>query len=494
MKAFQILVSVILSVLIISIYLYTHPEYWSFLDGIPHFDFLISSFFLYLLLALISEFIALKIQNLSFLRALPFILSIAVNLYLSQYFYLKKIGYWETANILHFTKLIGSGAIGIFLIFGLSLLIGSSVLNKREATLNEIPLKTSLGIIILTYCLFFLGFLKLLNFNSILIFILALCCITILRIRRTPFLKFFKSSKDLETPHILGHISLWVLSIFIILNFFENLRPIPKGYDGMTVYANLSFLLKDYGELVNGYGAYNYSLFSSLGLFLLKKPEFVLLTNYLFYLLFLLSFFFLARNFFSLPISLLAVVAVQAIPMLNRMAFMQQKVESSLLFFSIILIMLFLEFLKSEKLGILILAGIVTGFLFGIKYPSIILIIGLLSGLWYLKLGAIGILAYAVSVLFLLLRLKLDDFSGLAYFHQDSFATKGALFLSGLALVVYLYLKKRAVFIKTLKSSLILTLISIFTFLPWAIKNYKESNNFSINSLLYGKTKSPRLK
>ena len=294
-----------------------------------------------------------------------------------------------------------------------------------------------------------------------------------------------------QKPGIIGHFSLWIISIFITLNFFENLRPIPKGYDGMTIYANLSFLLKEYGELVKGYGSYNYSLFSALGLILFDNPEFVLLTNFGFTILFLLSLFFLSKKFLNTPLSLLVVASTQAIPMINRMAFMQQKVETSLLFFSIILIALFWELIQEKKLSLVLLIGLLAGFLFGIKYPSIILVFALISALWYLKLGVLGVVGIGMWIAYFIIASKLDEFSGLSFYHNESLILNRSLLLGGLFIFIILLIQKKDALLSTIKTSVLIGIVAGLSFIPWGIKHWQETKNMSINSLLYGKSQSP---
>jgi hypothetical protein len=491
MKYIFFAVSILFSLLIILIYLSAHSEYWSFLRGVPHLDFLFVSFSIYLSFTLIFEILALKLQNLKYTRIFPFLLSLPLNLYLSQYFFLKKIGYWETADIPHMIQLVLNSLGGIFMIFGISLIIGSAILKKREAILSEIPAKTAIGIVVITFYLFWLGYFHQLNAKAISIGLGIMTISAAFLLRKSPLLKWLNSLKNMESPKIIGHLSFWMIGVFIALNFFENLRPIPKGYDGMTIYANLSFLLNEYGALVKGFGAYNYSLFSSLGLILFSKPEFVLLSNFSFYLLFLVTLYFLARKYFSIPVSLLTVASVQAIPMLNRMAFMQQKVESSLLFFSLVLIILFLELMEKKDRSSLLVVGVIAGFLFAIKYPSIVLVLALFSGLWYSRLGLWGLLSITSLTIYFVLVSGIDEFSGLSFYHIESSWLKNTLLICGFSFLAIAYLKLSSTFLDLLKKTMLIGIISFITFIPWGIKHYQEGKSMTVKILLYGKSLSP---
>jgi len=491
MKHFYTALSVFFSIIVIFYYLYTHPEYFSFFKGLPHLNFILFSLLFYGLLALCFEFIALKLQNLKFLSFTPFLLILVFNFYASQYFFLKQIGYWETADLWHMTKLISNSIGGLILIFGSCLIIGSAILKNRPAKFSEIPVKSGLGIMAVTYFLFILAYFKALNFTTISLGLTIMVIISINFIRKTPWKTWMNSLKYLDSPNILGHFSLWMLGIFITLNFYENLRPVPKGYDGMTIYANLSYLLKDYGELIKGFGSYNYSLFSSLGLILFEKPEFVLLMNFAFYILFIFALFVLGKKFLSTSLSLLVVASVQSIPMLNRMAFMQQKVETSLLFFSIILIALSWEMIEEKKPFLIVLVGLIAGFLFGIKYPSIILVLALISGLWYINLGVWGLVGISMAISYFILVSGIDEFSGLSFYHNVSEKLNYALLFGGLSILGILYFKQKTALINSIKTSFIIGIIAGLTFIPWAIKHYNETNSLSVNALLYGKSQSP---
>lgn len=491
MKHFYIALSVFFSIIVIFYYLFTHPEYFSFFKGIPHLNFIVFSFLVYGLLALGVEIIALKLQNLKFLSFTPFLLILVFNFYASQYFFLKQIGYWETADVWHMTKLIASSIGGLILIFGSCLIIGSAILKDRPAIFSEIPLKSGLGIIAVTYFLFILAYFKALNFTNLSLGLSIMVIISIFFIRKTPWKTWIYSFKNLDSFKFLGHFSLWILGIFITLNFYENLRPVPKGYDGMTIYANLSYLLKEYGELIKGFGSYNYSLFSSIGLILIEKPEFVLLMNFGFSILFIFALFILAKKFLNTSLSLLLVASVQGIPMLNRMAFMQQKVETSLLFFSIILIALFWEMIQEKKLSLIILVGIFAGFLFGIKYPSIILVLALISGFWYINLGVWGLVGISMAICYFILVSGIDEFSGLSFYHNESKKLNYSILFGGLFIFGILYFKQKTALILSFKTSIVIGIIAGLTFIPWAIKHYHETNSLSVNSLLYGKSQSP---
>lgn len=170
---------------------------------------------------------------------------------------------------------------------------------------------------------------------------------------------------------------------------------------------------------------------------------------------------------------------------------MQQKVETSLLFFSIILIAMFWAMIQEKKPGLIVLVGLFAGFIFGIKYPSIILVLALISSLWYINLGVWGLVGISMAISYFILVSGIDEFSGLSFYHKESKILNYSLLIGGLSILIILYFKYKTVLINSIKTSFVIGFIACLTFIPWAIKHYNETNSFAVNALLYGKSQSP---
>jgi hypothetical protein len=272
-------------------------------------------------------------------------------------------------------------------------------------------------------------------------------------------------------------------------NFIEQLRPIPTGYDGMTVYANLSFLLADYKHLVTGFGAYNWPLFASSGLVLFKKPEMVLMANFQIVVLAMITFYLLLKNHLGKTPALLGVLLIAALPSLNRMVYMQQKVEGAYLFFTLILIIQVLQLLKTPQHKWLIFQiGLTAGFLFGIKPTSILLIIPLVIGLWYITTGYWGLIAATCGAMVILMNANLDFFSGLSMFNSPSQTYIWILAATLLISLIILFVQNKNSMWLAIKTTAIITTALILAFSPWAFKNIQEIEQISITGIIQGRT------
>jgi len=454
-------------------------------------DFLGISILIYSLTFLLISKILKTHKNLILLQLTPFFLTFIGNIFISETLYLKDIGYWENADLLHFSKLITLSLGSLFFIFLTCFFVGSFFWTNKEINPNEVLKKISLGIILITTVLILIGIPGWLNSKIIWGLFGFIWTGSLVQNFKTKFEESLKILKFKIYVGNWGHFSFWILSIFLSVNFLENLRPVPKGYDAMYLYSNLSFLIHDYGSLVKGFGAYNYSLFNSLPLFLFGNAEYSLIINFGFVFLSLLMFIVLARKILDLDQSLLISASLFSIPMLNKMTFMQHKVESMLMFFGLLLIYYFIEAIQSKLDQVKIISiGLIAGFLIGIKFTSIIFILSFFIGIWFLRFKIPGLLFSSFGTLLLLFLLKFDRFSGLDFYHQKNYWFWFFLVLPTLTLAVYLTVKNRNEFWDLIKNNVIIGLIALTTFFPWMIKNFKESGNFNLTSLIFGKNEN----
>lgn len=454
-------------------------------------NFLGISILIYSLSFLLISKILKTNKNLILFQLAPFFLTFIGNVFISEILFLKDIGYLENADLIHFSNLIALSLGSLVFIFLTCFFLGCFFGRNNEITPIEVLKKLSLGIIHITTILILIGIPGWLDSKIIWGLFGIIWIAYLVQNFKTKFEESLKILKFKIYVGYWGHFSFWILSVFLSVNFLENLRPVPKGYDAMYLYSNLSFLIHDYGSLVKGFGAYNYSLFNSLPLFLFGNAEYSLIINFGFVFLGLLMFIVLARKILGLNQSLLISASLFSIPMLNKMTFMQHKVESMLMFFGLLLIYHFIEAIQIKlDRSKIISIGLIGGFLIGIKFTSIIFILSFFIGIWFLRFKIPGLLFSSFGTLLLLFLLNFDRYSGLDFYHQKNYWFWVLLVLPTLVLAIYLTVKNRNEFWDLIKNNAIIGFIALTTFSPWMVKNFNESGNFNLTSLIFGKNEN----
>lgn len=488
----KIAFSIVFGLLVCSFYLYTHPEYLEIVNSPPRFQIFLMLLLAYSVPLAINKFLLSKLQNFKLPVLIPILLTFAAGLYFPQYFFLKEIGYLKGADFAFYTGLIAASLGGVLWIVVICWLTGAvldfSLGDRSPNNLQDIMLQTAKGIMAFTLVLFLLGKFNMLHSTSLWIYsgiILTLSAV----FRKKIFHSIKLGPSKIADFSYWDHLLIFGIVTILAANFIEQLRPIPTGYDGMTVYANLSFLLADYKHLVTGFGAYNWPLFASSGLVLFKKPEMVLMANFQIVVLAMITFYLLLKNHLGKTPALLGVLLVAALPSLNRMVYMQQKVEGAYLFFTLILIIQVLQLLKTPQHKWLIFQiGLTAGFLFGIKPTSILLIIPLVIGLWYITTGYWGLIAATCGAMVILMNANLDFFSGLSMFNSPSQSYIWILAATLLISLIILFVQNKNSMWLAIKTTAIITTALILAFSPWAYKNIQEIEQISITGIIQGRT------
>jgi hypothetical protein len=335
----------------------------------------------------------------------------------------------------------------------------------------------------------------------------------------------------------LGLSSFYLLLIFIAINFAQVARPFPIGFDAITYYVNLSSLIGEYQSLVQGFGAYNWSLFMSLGYLLFDKTAITLSLSFSGGILALLVLFQVSRRWLDVNFSLLILLLFYTLPMISWLSYRDMKVDMGLLFYALLIVLLTFEWLaptqkvkKEKKPGkkpkrtagqkprsetapllekariwlserqppalkghtILILIGIMIGFSVGIKFSALIVLLSFLPIIAYAQGNRYAFLASLCIVLFLVLLARFDAQAALRSLHLWANLLQWLLGIAGIAILIYLFLRQREIFSRVLKSTIICIGFCALTLSPWLIKNAIETKSFSITSLTSGQNASPR--
>gem|GEM_PF-793992 len=384
------------------------------------------------------------------------------------------------------------------------------------------------GIMLVTTILFVLGLVSMLNW-----FAVAAVFLIIIFLRWKKTLSFLKAlvqpiaiPKDLNW---LGAIGISALLIITAINFNQLLRPIPTGYDALTLYINLPSLISTHGSLVQGYQPHNWSLFMALGYVLFNMTEVALCLSALGGIFTLFAMFYVGKWLnININYLLIGLAAFYITPSIVHQSSKELKVDLGLLFIQLSIIITFiywyfsnintdnknedhrvsnfsfgfLQKLHNNKLfkkirasnnKYLILMGMLTGYSVGIKITSYFIALALVAGIWLIKKGKFGYLAIFFFSFSLSLFIKADAISGLREYHLSADLVKYVCLALSLVFLAVAFVKERDLFTHKLRSSIIYGSVALLSFFPWLGKSYLETKSTNIMVLINGKQIGPAI-
>ncbi len=395
----------------------------------------------------------------------------------------------------------------------LSAVLFESFMKRSGQTIVNI----AAGIMILVMLLFFWGIFGLLKFYIVflmMLFLLALNWRGAWRFVRMTLIDPIEIPKELN---FIGIISFFLLLCIISFNLVSIVSPFPLGFDSLTLYLNLPGLIRDYSGLVEGFQPYNWALFMSLGHILFDKPEVVMALSSLGGILCLFAMFELGRNWFEINVNylLLGLLVFYLTPSITHQSIDELKVDLALLFFSLVIVNLFVEWINRldsesnpdspisgmfyftgdqvQNGSLLVLAALLTGFAIGIKLTALFIVFGLIVSLWYALNGTKSFLGVSLIIIGAVLFVKMDDISGLRQYHYTVDTLKWVFALLGILIMAFVYKSSEHQIGRSLKLSLLFGLIMLFSFSPWIAKNYYETSSFSPQILMNGKPSGPKI-
>jgi hypothetical protein len=439
--------------------------------------------------------------------------------------------YGKISNIdLHFFGLLSHlwqfivVAFYVFLVYLVIRLLGVLFTSSLPLRVEEkdLPIiQIAIGLLILTSILFFLGTIGMLYgfvLIPISVTVLALYWRQTIQVIRNTCLTTIKIPKELNA---IGVFSFLILSLFLVLNFVLIIRPFPMGSDALNLYVNLPSLLSKNHSLVQGNQPYNWSLFMSVGSVVFDRIDVVLALSYLGGLLSLFALFRISRKWLDVNYSAFVLLLFYSTPMINFLSYLDMKIDMGLLFITLTTLLLYYnwavpinnakkttlvkgiglvkanafftkripDILKQNHL--LVIIGLLVGYGFGVKMTVLFFFFALHCSIWYLKGGKLTFLASFVLCFATVFLLKLDVQPGLRQFHKYVPLLQWSLFFSGLGMIVYLFFKRRDELSKLITYSTILGCFFALPILPWLGKNYSETNQLTVHSLLNGKKDAP---
>lgn len=397
--------------------------------------------------------------------------------------YIVKPSFWqiETGLVWTFIKVYGISL--LFLLFALNL--GNALLKKihkeEDFESNVLDMVLGLGastIILLIFAL--LGQFKL-------IFIIPALLIITAALHKNLF-KILKKIGSFDTEYEFKY-SNFVIPAFLIfwtflcLNFFDNLSPMPRGWDGLNRYMLVARDIAESGSTVKIGSVYAwelilaffYSIDTKIALFWTSVPA----------ALSLLLIYLLCRKFTSRTSSLITIAALVAMPIMVFYLADENKIDPAHWMFGTASVIAFLNYAKNPRS--IFLAGLLAGFAFTVKFTSVFLILALLAAFAYVEGGIFSFIA-ALLVGMVVMALQSGFNLGTEFISSESFNQKFTIIsslLAGLTLSFAAFRKKlKAESFKKLGLLLLAVLIPI---MPWFVKNLSETGVLSLNSLLFGK-------
>lgn len=389
-----------------------------------------------------------------------------------------------------------------------------------------IVVEVAAGIMLVTTILFVLGLVSMLKW-----FVVAPVFLIILALQWQKTLGFLKALvQPIVLPNNLnwlGAIGISVLLIITAINYNQLLRPIPTGYDALTLYVNLPSLIGTHGSLVQGYQPHNWSLFMALGYVLYDMTEVALCLSSLGGIFTLLAMFYIGKWLnININYLLIGLAAFYLTPSIVHQSSKELKVDLGLLFIQLSIIITFIywyfninneeknnddRFVTSFSFGFLqklhnaklfkniqasnykylILMGMLTGYSVGIKITSYFIALALVAGIWLIKKGKFGYLSIFFFSFSLSLFIRADAISGLRAYHLSADLVKYVCLILSLVFLAIAFIKERSLFTHKLRSSIIYGCVALLSFFPWLGKSYLETKSTDIMVLINGKQIGP---
>lgn len=542
-------------------YLFQHSWYAKAVENFQYYGFLIP---LILLIGGVGFYLHRNKEQRTFkgFNGLSlFVFSFLISLLITVIFFSKYEGVSMTSfGAINLAGIYFLGGLSLFLCVGLCYVLGDLllILFPLQMRPNELFLiKIAFGMVLVVCLLFLLGTVNLL-FPILLIPLFVGLILLNLKggktFVETTLWKPISLAKDLN---VIGLAAFAFLLSFITMNFTSVLRPIPIGFDAMTLYMRLPSLIGDYQGLVAGNGLYNYSLFMSLGYVVFDSTMVTLCLSFVGGPLALFALYALCRRWMNANLALVVLACFYVMPEMSYLSFQDMKVDLGLLFISLCSIILLVNWVspyetplavpeetsaqqnkvsaktaksksKSKKTparkkkatkksaksptwmntpsfilkfrdwisanspallkenSYMIALGILIGFAFGIKLTSIMLFMGVLIVIWYVKGNAWTTLGITLLCFFGVLLLGFDKQSGLRNLHAYVAVTQWGAAIIGLAIITWQALKKKQLIITNVKRSFIIGGFFILMLLPWFTKNLIETREFNSEALLQG--------
>lgn len=171
--------------------------------------------------------------------------------------------------------------------------------------------------------------------------------------------------------------------VTLALNVLHVIRPIPNGWDEFVRYVNTPHLLASTGELISGINAYPFELIMSLGFILFHSTPIALGLSTVMSVLAAGTLFLVAQEFVSKRWSFIVSVLFYITPMVIFQSSREIKVDLAATFFTFVSIFALMHWWKSNHRNWLLIAGLLAGTAFTIKYTVLLFLLAVIVALFY---------------------------------------------------------------------------------------------------------------
>lgn len=138
------------------------------------------------------------------------------------------------------------------------------------------------GVVLLILLLFAVGYFGVFRWDILVGSMLIFSCVAFL-VEGKEMWKFLTEKKHIELSPLgilTTYLSIPILLLVYVTGFLHVLRPIPIGWDDITLYMNLPSLTTQYGSLVSGYSTYNWGLVMAMGFTVFGSATFAMLYSF----------------------------------------------------------------------------------------------------------------------------------------------------------------------------------------------------------------------
>lgn len=365
---------------------------------------------------------------------------------------------------------------------------------KGRKSLRYFLYSSATGVIFLVFSMFALGVVNQLRQIPVAI-LLALPIL--FNLKKIGALLKLITTKDITVGFELDSKFTWLYSISIVIFAFilsNLLKPFPTGWDSSAVYVNISNLLALNSHLISGFEAYNWSIFTSIGLIVFKNLPTTFLLSFMGGIWAFLMLFDITKRFVTEKFALTAAFIFSTLPSIYFLSFVDSKVDLGFLFFGLTCVSLMLDFFTyKNKFKYIILTALLAGFAIGIKYTAVFLIIALGSMIFYQGFGIAGGLLVLAAGLIPLFSFSIFDLRAFEVSNSLKNVIVAASSFTVLFSLIYISAKRFSFsrFTKVIKYSFAFLIVAFLTFSPWLIFNYSTTKTIDFNGLFYGKFNSP---
>lgn len=536
--------SVLWIVLILTDYIYFHPDYYQAIINFQYVDLVIANLFTG---ALVGYFVVnrdkikIDIPLFNGIGVSLLFLLISGILIKIQADKVPLVSEVTLSNIFTYLGTISIIALSTYFIYLVCYCIGNfllhSVFSLRIKRLEECLISIALGVVLVSILLFMAAASSMLTFIPVWIFFLLIPLLLWKYAFHFIKVTFFNTVFKSEQIGWLGFICFYSILFLISLVCLQNVRPFPFGFDALRLYLNLPKLLAERGEMVMGHSPYYWSLFISLGHVLFNKIEVVISLSASGSILSAFSIYAISKKWLNRDFSLLVVLLFLSLPMVGFLSSSDVKDDLGLLFIHLIVFLNLVNYLESPKIPIdksppvknkkftkktkkksdlsklslapkkgllkgifteetqlIILMALITGGGLGIKLTTLILVFSVVSMLFFFKTDSIGFLTSTVLIFAFILLAGLDVGSGLRAYHLGVPFFRWIVLGIGLIGVAYMLYQYKTKTFELFKLCTIYGTVAILVYLPWPIKNYTETKTLSFETFIKGKeVKAPPL-